>query len=556
MQMIRLTVMLGALLVPATVAAVPGVTTTDVNIRTGPSTSYQSLGVIPGGTSIDITDCEPGSTWCSVTAGDTSGFVSGNYIQQVAAPVDEPTGTDLVEPTGDTDGSDSSGLTDDQLDTLVAPIALYPDSLLAQVLVAATYPLEIVKAERWIEANTDLADDKREEQAAAQGWDESVSMLAAGFPSVIDMMNKDLDWTQQLGDAVLADNDAVLDAVQRQRARAEAVGNLKTNEAQVVQTVNNNIVIEPAKADTVYVPQYNPTTTYTTPAPVQPVYVSTTDSGWDTGAVLATGAIAFGAGLAISSVFNHDDYRNYWYGPPPVYWGRGEFYPRPGYRPPPPPGWRPRPGRPVGPGRPGRPWRPGGNDVNVNGNVNIGNSVNVGNRVGNNDGAWRPSPRRQQQARREIENRNRHGRPGGVGPGPARRPAAGGRPGGRPNANTLERRLQSGSGGRPSRPSRSTAARGPERKGSPGGALAKPRRSTKPAAHRSASRGRASQARRAAPQRRAAPHRAARPKASRAPARRAAPRRSAIHKAPARRAHASRSRGHRGRGGGGGRRRR
>ncbi|UOM36430.1 DUF3300 domain-containing protein [Acuticoccus sp. I52.16.1] len=586
MRSLRSMTALAACFLAATAHAVPGVTTSSVNFRTGPGTNYDSLGVLPSGTTVDIVDCNDGGTWCSVTAGDAQGFVSGNYLTETALPVAEPTGTDLVEPTGDVAGADGALLGDDELDTLVARIALYPDNLVAQLLVAATYPLEVVKAGRWVEANKDLPADQREAAANAEGWDESVAMLAAGFPTVIEMLNQDLDWTEALGDAMLAQSDGVLDAVQRQRARAQSVGNLESNEAQVVDTVNNTIVIEPAQPDKVYVPAYDPVTTYTTPAPAQPVYVETTDSGWNTGAVLATGAIAFGTGLAISSIYN-DNYRDYWYGPPRVHWDNHYVYPRPGYRPPPRPGWGPRPGRPGyppyyrpdrpgGPDRPGRPgagWPDGpGGRPDRPGRPDVGRP---GHRPGgDNPGAWKPDDRKRHQARQSIENRHngQAGRPGTNRPA-ANRPAGNrpagnrpagnrpnaGRPGGRPNQSSVEQRLKagSGSGNVAKRPAGQGGARAtaPRKGGSSGKALSKPRNPSAGKTRQAASRGKASSAKRAAaPRRPAASKNVSRPKAARAPQRHAAPKRTAMHKS----SHGGRARaaGARGKRGGGGRRRR
>ncbi len=106
--------------------------------------------------------------------------------------------------------------TEEELDDLVAPVALYPDALLAQVLVAATYPLDVVKAQRWAGENKDLAADKRADATEAEGWDPSIAVLAAGFPTVLERMAKEIDWTEQLGDAMIVQDGDVLDAVQRQ----------------------------------------------------------------------------------------------------------------------------------------------------------------------------------------------------------------------------------------------------------------------------------------------------------------------------------------------------
>src|SRR5206468_3653146 len=114
-----------------------------------------------------------------------------------------------------------------QLEQLVAPIALYPDSLLSQVLMASTYPLEVVEAARWSQANSGVTGPALEDAMQKQAWDPSVKALAA-VPQTLQMMSDKLDWTQQLGDAFLAQQQGVLDAVQRLRARAEAAGNLQT----------------------------------------------------------------------------------------------------------------------------------------------------------------------------------------------------------------------------------------------------------------------------------------------------------------------------------------
>ena len=121
----------------------------------------------------------------------------------------------------------------EELDQLVAPIALYPDSLLAQVLMASTYPLEIVSAARWVKANPKLKDQALDDALQTQTWDPSVKSLAV-FPEVLTMMNEKLDWTQKLGDAFLAQQTEVMDAIQRLRSKAQAQGNLKTTQEQKV----------------------------------------------------------------------------------------------------------------------------------------------------------------------------------------------------------------------------------------------------------------------------------------------------------------------------------
>jgi len=164
----------------------------------------------------------------------------------------------------------------DQLDSLVAPIALYPDPLLAQVLAASTYPVEIVQLQQWLAKNPGLKDQALEDAVSKQPWDPSVKGLA-GLPDVIKRLADDIQWTTDLGNAFLAQQKDVMDAVQRMRAKAEAKGNLSSNQQQTVQTktVENQqvIVIEQANPQVISVPSYNPTVVYGPPPyPYPPVY--------------------------------------------------------------------------------------------------------------------------------------------------------------------------------------------------------------------------------------------------------------------------------------------
>jgi len=191
-----------------------------------------------------------------------------------------------------------------ELDQLVAPIALYPDALLAQVLMASTYPLEVVQADRFAKANASLKGDKLDAALAKEDWDDSVKSLVA-TPTVLAMMNDDLDWTQKLGDAVLAQQADVMDAVQRLRARAEDNGKLATTKEQKVTTTEEAgkevIVIEPASRETVYVPYYEPAVVYGAwPYPAYPPYYFPPAPGWAVGGAIASG-IAWGAGFAIGN---------------------------------------------------------------------------------------------------------------------------------------------------------------------------------------------------------------------------------------------------------------
>ncbi|HSW82781.1 MAG TPA: DUF3300 domain-containing protein, partial [Usitatibacter sp.] len=163
----------------------------------------------------------------------------------------------------------ASGATFSQqdLDELLAPIALYPDALLAQILMASTYPLEVVEAARWQKQNASLKDKALEEALKKQTWDESVKALTT-VPQVLTMMNEKLDWTTKLGDAFLAKQEDVLKTAQSLRKKADEAGNLKTSKEMTVKKETENnvqvIKIENPTPETVYVPTYNPATAYGT----------------------------------------------------------------------------------------------------------------------------------------------------------------------------------------------------------------------------------------------------------------------------------------------------
>jgi len=145
----------------------------------------------------------------------------------------------------------------EELDQMLAPIALYPDSLLAQILMAATYPLEVVQADRWAKANRNLTGDQLNDALDNKDWDPSVKALVP-FSQVLAMMSERLEWTQKLGDAFLDQENEVMDTVQKLRARAEAAGNLRDTEQQRVIVQENVIEIEPVQPEVVYVPVYDP----------------------------------------------------------------------------------------------------------------------------------------------------------------------------------------------------------------------------------------------------------------------------------------------------------
>ena len=149
----------------------------------------------------------------------------------------------------------------DELDQLLAPIALYPDQLLTQILMAATYPLEVVEAARFVQQNPALQDDALDQALADKNWDPSVQSLAA-YPQVLAMMNDKLEWTQRLGDAFLADQARVMDTVQSLRQKAQTAGNLQSTPQLSVTTQDDDIVIDTPQPDVVYVPVYDPTVIY------------------------------------------------------------------------------------------------------------------------------------------------------------------------------------------------------------------------------------------------------------------------------------------------------
>jgi hypothetical protein len=246
-------------------------------------------------------------------------------------------------------------LTPEELDGIVAPIALYPDALVAQILGAATFPYEIVEATLWLKDNSQLKGEALAKAVDQQSWDPAVKALTQ-FPSVLDNLAKNLAWTSALGEASATQQPDVMAAVQRMRAKAQAAGNLKSSpEIKVVQESPQTIVIQPANPQIVYVPVYNPAVIYGVPY-VYPGYVYVAPPP-------STAVIAFGVGIAVGAmvyggccgwgwsywgtswhshtiVYNRNVYvgNSYWRG---GYYGGGY---RPGY-----PGY--------GPGGPG--YRPG-----------------------------------------------------------------------------------------------------------------------------------------------------------------------------------------------------
>jgi hypothetical protein len=184
------------------------------------------------------------------------------------------------------------------IDAIVSPIALYPDQLVAQILGAATYPDQVTAASNFI-SSTKLTGDALMQEVNKQPWDPSVMALTQ-FPSVLNQMAQNLSWTSALGDAAYNQQSDVMASIQRLRQQAQAAGNLKTTQQQTVTTQNQGgqqvIVIQPANPQVVYVPQYNPTVVYG--APYQP-------PGYSTGAMVATGIISFGVGMAVGAAIHN-----------------------------------------------------------------------------------------------------------------------------------------------------------------------------------------------------------------------------------------------------------
>jgi hypothetical protein len=193
----------------------------------------------------------------------------------------------------------STGIPPEQLESLVAPIAFYPDALLAQVLVASTYPLEIMQLQQWLAKNPDLEGEALAEAVAEQPWDPSIQSMAA-VPEALERLANDIQWTTELGNAFLAQQSEVMDAVQRMRKKAQDKGSLESNEQQKVETQvveeKTVIVVESANPEIVYVPTYNPTYVYPPPVyPYPPVYYPP----YTAGAAFVTFSVGVAWGAAV-----------------------------------------------------------------------------------------------------------------------------------------------------------------------------------------------------------------------------------------------------------------
>src|SRR5262250_2812773 len=198
--------------------------------------------------------------------------------------------------------SKATNLPPDQLDSLVAPIALYPDPLLAQILAASTYPLEIIQLQQWLANHKGLKDKALADAVAKESWDASIQAMAA-LPDVVKRLSDDIQWTTDLGNAFLAQQADVMDAIQRMRKKAQDKGNLKSNEQQKVETKviesKSVIVVEQANPQVVYVPTYDPVVVYGPPVyPYPPIYYP---PAWYYPAGLA---ISFGVGVMMGAFWS------------------------------------------------------------------------------------------------------------------------------------------------------------------------------------------------------------------------------------------------------------
>ena len=206
--------------------------------------------------------------------------------------------------------------TTDELQSLVAPIALYPDALVAQILSAATFPDQVAIANYWVQQNKTLTGSALTTAVDKQTWDPSVKALTQ-FQSVLNDMAQNLSWTSSLGEAYHNQQADVMTAIQTLRAKAKSAGNLKSgSQITVVQQAPQTIVIQPTNPQVVYVPVYNPTVIYGTPYVVP---------GYSTGDLVAASVISFGAGLAVgammSSSWGYSSWSCNWYGGAAYYHG-------------------------------------------------------------------------------------------------------------------------------------------------------------------------------------------------------------------------------------------
>lgn len=321
------------------------------------------------------------------------------------APAPAPAAANQAQPQEQAPGQAQTSAS--SLEELVAPIALYPDKLLGQLLIVATTPQEVLDLGNWLIMNQSMKPADAPAAAKAAGFSTSAQYLAA-FPQVVDNMCQQMDWTTDLGEAVKSNQQGVLNAIQAKRLQAEQTGNLKSSPQMKVETATDNgkqvVEIKPADPQVIYVPQYNPETVYTEPAPAQAAQTSepaqttqttqTTQtnnqtvvveqqesSGTGTGGAVLGALLSFGVGMAVGSAFHNDDYYPY-----PGWGGGGMYYGGRPYYPPPYAAPRYAGYRPAGAYAPPSNYRWSNYNKNVNVRVNNGNyygRYNGANRAGN-----------------------------------------------------------------------------------------------------------------------------------------------------------------------------
>jgi hypothetical protein len=239
-----------------------------------------------------------GVAWLGAVVGVAMCTVAAQGQDRAALP---PSGSQSA-------GAAGAAMSSADLETLVAPIALYPDALIIQIVQCAASPFQVRSVTEWLDQNPDLKGTAVQDAAAKQGFDASFVAISL-FPQVLHMMNDKPQWTRDIGHAFSTDKDAMFAAVQRLRSQAQAAGNLKSNEQQSVQTVKSDngdtvIVVQPANPQVVYVPQYDPAVVYTQPAP------ATTSS--DHSDAVVAGLIGFAAGVIVGAAADNDDDHYYY----------------------------------------------------------------------------------------------------------------------------------------------------------------------------------------------------------------------------------------------------
>src|SRR6476619_822997 len=319
------------------------------------------------------------------------------------------------EMTTTTTDQQTTTLAPQELDSVVAPIALYPDPLLAQTLAASTYPLEVIQLQQWMNNNKNLQGKALGDAVAKQPWDPSIQSLVE-FPDVVQRIAGNIQWTTDLGNAFLAQQTDVMDAVQRMRSKAQGTGNLKTSAQSVVktETVSSGkqvITIEQANPDVVYVPSYDPIVVYG-PAPVEYPYYPYTYPGYVPGT-----ALMWGAGVALGAAA-----WGAWGG----HWGNCD-------------------------------WNGGDVNINNNNNFNRNYNKNVNRGQAGQGNKWQHNPQHRGNApygNRQTANRyggNQRGQ-GGRGSGAGNRPGGGAGAGNRPGGGAGAGNRPGGGAGAGNRP--------------------------------------------------------------------------------------------------------